>query len=47
MSEVGTEAQPCGVAEPCLLQRKHCRQIMQDGTSIPLDELYAKSATMR
>ena len=46
MKEVETIAHSCGVAEPRLLQRKHCRQVMQDGTSIPLDELYAKSATM-
>ena len=43
---VETIAHSCGVAEPRLLQRKHCRQVMQDGTSIPLDELYAKRATM-
>ena len=46
MKEVETIAHSCGVAEPRLLQRKHCRQVMQDGTSIPLDELYAKNAKM-
>ncbi len=46
MKEVETIAHSCGVAEPRLLQRKHCRQVMQDGTSIPLDQLYAKNATM-
>lgn len=46
MKEEETIAHSRGVAEPRLLQRKHCRQFMQDGTSIPLDELYAKSATL-
>ena len=34
MKEVGTIVQSCGVTEPRLLQRKHCRQVVHDGTSI-------------
>jgi glutamate synthase domain-containing protein 2 len=38
--EVGVIAHSCGVREPRLLQRMHCRIVQQDGRSIPLDELY-------
>lgn len=42
MQEVQTIAHSCGVTEPRSLARRHCRQVMQDGTSLPLDQLYAK-----
>jgi len=38
--EIGTIAHSCGVAEPRLLRRYHCRIVQDDGRSIPLDELY-------
>ena len=38
--EVGIIAHSCGVPEPRLLQRQHCRIVLQDGRSTPLDELY-------
>ena len=38
--EVGTIAHSCGVREPRQLRRLHCRVVMDDGRSIPLDELY-------
>ena len=38
--EVGIIAHSCGVPEPRLLQRFHCRIVQEDGISIPLDELY-------
>ena len=41
MKEVETIAHSCGVAEPRLLGRKHCRQVMDDGSSVTLDKLYA------
>jgi glutamate synthase domain-containing protein 2 len=43
MKEVETIAHSCGVAEPRSLSRKHCRQVMDDGSSVTLDELYAAS----
>ena len=45
MKEVETIAHSCGVQEPRSLGRMHCRQVMEDGTSIPLDQLYAKTST--
>jgi glutamate synthase domain-containing protein 2 len=41
MQEVETIAHSCGVLEPRLLDRKHCRQVIEDGSSIPLEDLYA------
>jgi len=38
--EVGVIAHSCGVAEPRLLRRHHCRIVQADGRSVPLDELY-------
>ncbi len=38
--EVEVIAHSCGVAEPRLLRRHHCRTIGEDGRSIALDELY-------
>ena len=38
--EIGTIAHSCGVAEPRLLRRYHCRIVQDDGRSIPLSELY-------
>lgn len=38
--EVGIIAHSCGVPEPRLLQRFHCRIVQHDGRSVPLDELY-------
>jgi len=38
--EIGIIAHACGVGEPRLLKRYHCRIVREDGRSIPLDELY-------
>ena len=38
--EVGVLAHSCGVREPRELQRFHARMVTENGTSIPLDELY-------
>ena len=38
--EVFEIAHSCGVPEPRSLRRYHCRIVMADGRSIPLDELY-------
>jgi glutamate synthase domain-containing protein 2 len=38
--EVGIIARACGVPEPRGLRRQHCRIVMADGRSIPLDQLY-------
>ena len=43
MKEVETIAHSCGVAEPRSLGREHCRQVMEDGSSVTLDRLYAAS----
>jgi glutamate synthase domain-containing protein 2 len=42
--EVFEIAHSCGVAEPRNLRRYHCRIVMADGRSIPLDELYPEPA---
>jgi hypothetical protein len=47
MKEVETIAHSCGVAQPRLLQRKHCRQVVEDGSSKPLDELYVNVTNSR
>lgn len=38
--ELGTIAHSCGVPEPRLLRRMHCRIVQENGLSTPLDELY-------
>jgi glutamate synthase domain-containing protein 2 len=38
--EIGVIAHSCGVPEPRLLRRYHCRVVQEDGRSIPLDKLY-------
>lgn len=38
--EVSIIAHSCGVAEPRLLRRHHCRIVQPDGRSVPLSELY-------
>jgi len=38
--EICVIAHSCGVAEPRLLERHHCRVVSSTGQSIPLDELY-------
>ena len=43
MQEVETIAHSCGVPEPRSLARMHCRQVMEDGSSVPLDRLYART----
>ena len=42
--ELGVIAHSCGVAEPRLLKRFHCRVVTESGRSIPLDELYPPPA---
>ncbi len=39
--EVGVIAHSCGVAEPKLLCRRHCRIVVDAGPSVPLDEIYS------
>ncbi len=39
--EVSIIAHSCGVKEPRQLRRFHCRIMLDTGTSVPLDELYA------
>jgi glutamate synthase domain-containing protein 2 len=38
--EVGVIAHSCGVPEPRLLRRHHARQVVSDGRSLPIDEIY-------
>jgi len=40
VKEIGTIAHSCGVEEPRALRRMHCRLVMANGRSVPLDELY-------
>ena len=40
VKEIGTIAHSCGVGEPRALRRMHCRLVMTNGRSVPLDELY-------
>ena len=42
--EIGDIAHSCGVKEPRLLRRYHCRMVQEDGRSVPLDELYPEVA---
>jgi len=42
--EVGVIAHSCGVKEPRQLQRFHARIVMDNGRSVPLDELYNQPA---
>jgi glutamate synthase domain-containing protein 2 len=39
-AEVGMIAHACGVAEPRLLTRAHCRVVIESGRSMPLDAIY-------
>ena len=43
--ELGVIAHSCGVPEPRRLQRFHCRVVVPDGRSVPLDQLYPPAAT--
>ncbi len=38
--EVGIIAHSCGVSEPRRLRRYHCRMVIDDCRSVPLDEIY-------
>ena len=38
--EIEVIAHSCGVPEPRRLKRMHCRVVMEDGKSVPLDTLY-------
>ena len=38
--EMEVIAHSCGVSEPRRLKRMHCRVVVADGKSVPLDELY-------
>jgi glutamate synthase domain-containing protein 2 len=38
--EVGVIAHSCGVPEPRLLRRQHCRIVQPNGRSMPLSEIY-------
>jgi hypothetical protein len=38
--EVGVIAHSCGVPDPRLLKRFHCRIVQGNGRSIPMNELY-------
>ncbi len=38
--ELGIIAHSCGVTEPRLLRRMHCRIVQANGMSVPLDVLY-------
>ena len=42
--EVGVIAHSCGVTEPRQLKRFHARIVMDNGRSVPLDELYSMTA---
>ena len=42
MHEVEVIAHSCGVTEPRALDRVHCRRVMEDGTSVSLEDLYGK-----
>lgn len=44
--EVAVIAHSCGVAEPRLLQRQHCRIVQFNGRSLPLSELYPGPAAV-
>ncbi len=41
--EVCMLAHSCGVAEPRRLRRHHCRIVMADGRSVPLNDLYPEA----
>jgi glutamate synthase domain-containing protein 2 len=45
--EVGVIAHSCGVPEPRLLQRFHCRIVQERGNSVALDELYPEAVQPR
>ncbi|MGH8194874.1 MAG: FMN-binding glutamate synthase family protein [Woeseiaceae bacterium] len=44
--EVAVIAHSCGVAEPRRLRRFHCRVVMSNGRSVPLNELYPDTAPL-
>ncbi len=46
-SEVGIIAHSCGVSAPRLLRRRHCRVVMEQGRSLPLEEIYPYYAGKR
>ncbi len=43
--DIGIIAHSCGVPEPRLLRRYHCRMVQSNGRSIPLDKLYPEHRT--
>ncbi len=43
--EIEVIAHSCGVPEPRRLKRMHCRVVVPDGKSVPLDELYPNVAS--
>ena len=47
MQEFETIAHSCGVAEPNLLQRQRCREVIEDGSFKPLDKLCANITRSR
>jgi glutamate synthase domain-containing protein 2 len=44
--EVAVIAHSCGVAEPRLLRRRHCRIVQPNGCSVPLSELYPEAPVL-
>jgi glutamate synthase domain-containing protein 2 len=44
--EVSVIAHSCGVAEPRLLRRNHCRIVQPNGRSIPLSDLYPEAPVL-
>ena len=46
VKEVGIIAHSCGVHEPRLLRRKHARVVVQNGLSVPLDELHPEPSPL-
>jgi glutamate synthase domain-containing protein 2 len=42
--EVGVIAHSCGVTEPRLLRRSHCRIVQANGRSLPMDELWPQES---
>jgi glutamate synthase domain-containing protein 2 len=43
--EVETIAHSVGVAEPRLMRRRHVRLVLEDGRSVPMNELYPSVTT--
>ncbi len=44
--ELGVIAHACGVPEPRKLKRMHCRIVLENGRSVPMDELYPPAPAM-